>query len=371
MLSFYIITTALTLLACLAVLLPFIRARTEELGERRDIDVYRRQLSEIAADEQRGLIGAREASEARTEVGRHILKSAAGWKATVAASTSGRWIAVLAIAAIPLVSWGIYSIAGSPELPAQPLAERLAKDPSENTLEELIVRAEQHLAEDPEDGRGWNVIAPIYVRVGRHQDAVVAYRNAIRLLGDDVARLSGLGEALTAANGGIVSLQAQQAFEQAIALQPRNAKARFFLAVAKAQGGRYAEAVADWRRLVADTPEDSPWRAVAEQAAARAAKLQEEAGAGPSDADIAAAGELPEDDRMAMIEGMVANLAARLEESPDDPRGWEKLIRSYVVLGRPDEAKAALRRGRIAIPEQADRLTAFARDIGLKEDKGE
>ncbi len=62
-------------------------------------------------------------------------------------------------------------------------------------------------------------------------------------------------------------------------------------------------------------------------------------------------------DRAAMIEGMVAGLAARLEENPDDPDGWAMLIRSYRTLG--DEEKVADTMGRVKFFEGKPELSAI------------
>ncbi|MEM9494458.1 MAG: hypothetical protein AAGA09_00520 [Pseudomonadota bacterium] len=62
----------------------------------------------------------------------------------------------------------------------------------------------------------------------------------------------------------------------------------------------------------------------------------------PQDAAAAMAA-LPEEERAAMIENMVAGLEARLEETPDDINGWRMLARSYGVLRRPKDAARAYR----------------------------
>ncbi|TGV50678.1 c-type cytochrome biogenesis protein CcmI, partial [Mesorhizobium sp. M2D.F.Ca.ET.160.01.1.1] len=94
---------------------------------------------------------------------------------------------------------------GSPDLPSQPLSERLGKNPADSSVDELVARAEAHLAANPSDGRGWDVLAPVYLRMQRFADAAAAYRNAIRLDGDSAVRQAGLGEAIAGAAGGIVS----------------------------------------------------------------------------------------------------------------------------------------------------------------------
>jgi cytochrome c-type biogenesis protein CcmH len=63
-------------------------------------------------------------------------------------------------------------------------------------------------------------------------------------------------------------------------------------------------------------------------------------------------------DRQAMIEGMVAGLAAKLKASPDDPDGWARLVRSYAVLDRKTDAEAALADARKALNGDATKLAS-------------
>ncbi len=99
-------------------------------------------------------------------------------------------------------------------------------------------RIELHLASNPNDARGFEVIAPAYMRLGRFQDAAFAYRRVIAISGETAERLSDLGEALIAAQkNGIVSAEPRNAFLKAVALDPSFAKARFYIALAAEQDG--------------------------------------------------------------------------------------------------------------------------------------
>lgn len=375
MLTFWIIAVILCAVACLAVLLPFARKRTDEHGaDAFDIEVYRDQMVEVDSDESRGIIGGGEAAEARAEIGRRILQTGRFSRNRPGKfETAGKWLATIAVLSIPVVSLGIYAVIGSPDIPARPLHARLDGNPAENTIEELIARAEKNLVENPRDGRGWDVIAPIYVRVRRYRDAERAYRNAIRIGGSSAERQSGLGEAILAIGGGLMTPEARDAFEAAVAHEPRNLKARFFLAMAMAQQGKAQEAVAGWREVAAEAPELSPWgRAALNAIAALQAGSRQTAGPrrpGPDAEDLEAASRMSPEDRAAMIETMVAGLALKLEENPLDREGWRKLIRSYVVMNRPDEARAALGRGMEAlkeVPGASHALAGFAAGLGVE-----
>jgi cytochrome c-type biogenesis protein CcmH len=373
---FWVIAAILTLGASLAVLLPLAaRAKPDGDSSSHDLEVYRDQLSELDRDVSRGLIHPSQADQARAEIARRILRldSSATEKAEERGSTvATRLVTTVAVLLVPLVSWGTYIELGSPDLPSQPLAERLAKNPADSSVEELVARAEAHLAANPSDGRGWDVVAPIYLRMQRFPDAVAAYRNAIRLDGDSAARQAGLGEAIANEAGGIVSTDAQAAFETALKLDPANAKASFYLAVAMAQEGRGDEATARWQALLAALPVDSPWRNAVEEALARSGNRAAAANdaVGPTKQDIDAASSMSAQDRSAMIETMVAGLDEKLRQNPRDAEGWTRLVRSYLVLGKTSQARDALNRGIAAFgadTDEARKLVAFAASLGLAE----
>jgi cytochrome c-type biogenesis protein CcmH len=369
---FWIVAALLTAAASLAVLVPLSRGRAQPApGSANDLEVYRDQLAELDRDIQRGLIVPEEAEQARAEIGRRILRLTDGAQsAAKSQGRSARMVGGFAVLAIPLLSWGLYGMLGSPDLPSQPLQARLAKAPGESSADELVARAENALRANPQDGRGWDVLAPVYQRLGRANEAVFAYRNAIKLLGDSAERWTGLGVALSDVAGGTVSADAHAAFERALTLEPGYPKARFFLNIAAAQEGRYDAAIGDWTDMAKSLPAGSEWKEAAERAIDLA--NERKAGAtpaapGPSGEDMAAAEGLSAEDRGKMIEAMVASLDEKLKANPNDPEGWKRLVRSYVVLGRADEARNALARGRQALnePAKGEELTRFAASLGI------
>lgn len=361
---FWVAAAVLTFAASLAVLIPLSR-RTGGAGARaNEINVYRDQLAEVERDVRRGLLAPEEAEQARTEIGRRILR--ADDDGIILKQDSGgaafRVAGAIAVVSIPLISWGLYSVLGSPNLPEQPLSARMSRDPSMNTPAELVARAEAQLAANPNDLRGWDVLAPIYIKMQRFDDAISAYRNALRLGGSSAIRQAGLGEALVYQSGGLITKEAQAAFEAALSEMPGMPKARFFLAMVKAQEGQTAEATNEWRDLASSLPQDDPWREAAQAMLARATS-------GPDQQQVEAADQMAPADRVAMIEQMVANLDSKLRENPNDLEGWQRLVRSYLVLGRERDAADALSRGVTALGAgtiAAKQLSDYAVAQGVK-----
>ena len=233
-------------------------------------------------------------------------------------------------------------------MPGQPIASRAAAPLQNRSLDTLVAQVEAHLEKNPEDGRGWEVIAPVYVRLGRLDDAVKARRNALRINGKDERRKADLeadlGETLIAAANGVVTQDAKAAFERAAAQDARHSKARFFLGVAAHQDGEGAKALSIWRDIVRDAGPDSPWGAMARQALASI----EGAPSAPARAPrtLRRRDKMDPQDRAAMVRGMVERLAERLRSDGSDVEGWLRLVRAYTVLG--DRDKGDIRRRRRA-----------------------
>jgi cytochrome c-type biogenesis protein CcmH len=147
---------------------------------------------------------------------------------------------------------------------------------------------------------------------------------------------------LVLAEDGLVGARARDAFQQALALDPENAKALFYRGLAERQDGEPEQALATWRSMLEKAPADAAWRPAVERQMASLAR--EQSGAPQlSEQDIGKAEELDDGEREAMIRGMVDGLAERLERQGDDLQGWLRLARARLVLGEREAAVAALR----------------------------
>jgi cytochrome c-type biogenesis protein CcmH len=372
----------MTVAAVLAVLWPLSR-RGRGLRSGSDVAVYRDQLEEIERDRAAGLIADNEAAGAKVEVSRRLIAAADAPAAAAgnaaAATRRRRAVAAAALVALPLGAAALYLTLGSPLLPDQPLAARLAEARVSQSMENLIAQVEAHLAQRPDDGRGWEVIAPIYLRLGRFDDAVKARQNALRLNGDSAERQAALGEALVFGANGVVTAEAKSAFEKAVALDAAQVQARYFLGLAAEQDGDRARAAATWRALIESAPPDAPWVDFVRGALARvaggagasggAAGAGGGAGSGPSEEQVAASSELSPEQRKLMIQGMVDRLAERLNRDGSDVEGWLRLVRSYMVLGQADKARAAAADARRALagdPNKLRRLDDLVKGLGIE-----
>lgn len=342
-----------------------------------DITVYKDQLAEIDADLARGQITSAEAEAARLEVSRRLLRIKDAASAQASTSLSGlKGLHAAVTLSLPVFALGLYLLYGNPTLPAQPLAGRLAVAPDKATAADLIAKVEERLRQQPNDGMGWDVIAPVYVAQGRFDEAVDAFGQAIRLLGESPKRLEGLAMAHIRGANGLVNEKARLAFQRVLALDPQRLEAKLWLAFAKEQDGQLAEAAAEYKALLAAAPPAAPWRqALEERLAALDGKPTPAQGGAPSAAPAPSAGgsgagvEGLSADQRAMVDRMVAGLAERLKANGADLDGWLKLVRSLKVLGREADAKTALddARKQFAGDEKAlEALAGLAKSLGLE-----
>jgi cytochrome c-type biogenesis protein CcmH len=242
-------------------------------------------------------------------------------------------------------------------LPGQPLAERVREAHQGRSIASLVSEAEAHLERNPNDIRGYEVLAPVYLRMGRFADAVSARRKLLTLGGENAGRQSDLGEALVAAANGVVTAEAKFAFERAMVLDPEELKARFYIGLAAEQDGDRRKAAEIWSAMTKNAPADAPWIPMVREALARVgAPPPGSAAPGPTADDIAAAGAMSEKDRGEMIRNMVARLADRLKENGSDVEGWQRLLRAYLVLGEREKAMSAADAAKRALANDADKL---------------
>src|SRR3984957_14228411 len=227
--TLWIIFAVMTAAAVFAVLWPLGR-KPQAVRGGSDRLVYQDQLREIDRDRAAGLIGEAEAESARIEISRRLLAAADTETPTaVAPAPQPVWrrraAAIAAIVLVPAVALGFYLKLGSPDVPGQSVFARASTAQGPQSVASLVSQVEAHLARNPNDGAGWEEIAPVYLRLGRFDEAVEARRKAIALGGDTAARESDLGEALVAAADGVVTDEAKQVFQHAVAGDAQDAKA--------------------------------------------------------------------------------------------------------------------------------------------------
>ncbi len=298
-----------------------------------DQALYHARISEIDTDFELGRIDEDARDAAKNEQARMLLKLS---RSSVNPGEMSRSNTFLLIAAamvfVPVLSLLIYQQLGTPDLQTQ-IAGRDTQQ-AQSSLEELIAAAEKQLAENPDDIRGWRVVAPVYMRTGRLDKAANALRNLMRLGQDNPKTKRTLAEVLVLQANNRVNNEAFGLFKEVLATNSEDASARFFVAIGELQRGNEALARNIWEEMRDSASGTEPWLpGVVRQ-------LQMLDGEPPKSDNFSA-------EQLEQIEGMVSGLAERLDDEPEDKSGWVRLVRSYLVLQRPEDAKRALAKVRL------------------------
>ena len=293
--------------------------------------------------------------------------------------------AVLIAAALLLIAAVGYAIwRDSADSAPQKSVEATAPPGDQLAALEARTRAE------PGSAEAWMQLGAARFDMGEFAGAVAAYEKATALSSDSAGLWSALGEArVMASERDPMPAAALAAFDKAIALDAKDPRARYFLAVKKDIGGDHKGAIEDWFALLADTPQGAPWEAdlrrtieqvgaihkidVAPRLASTRPRpltadempVAARAIPGPSRADMEAASQLPKGQQDQMIEGMVCGLEAKLKANPADVDRWIMLMRSRMTLGETAKAAQALKDGIAANPAAAGRLKAQAQMLGV------
>lgn len=371
--------------ALLPILAPLLRgSRPGPSRENFDQAVYRDQLRELDRDIARGLITELEANAARLEIQRRLLATEKQPAAPPRLSRSPVLAAVVFIF-IAAGSVSSYLWLGNPGLPDDPFSARkaeLAQTRGPSSLQQAADTLAAKLKQNPSDAQGWALYGRTLAMLSQWNDAEDAYRHAIDLGQADPDTLGDHAEIMVMQAGGTVTPAAEAAFQQILQADPTSGIARYYLAVAAMQAGEPRKAIDGLQALLAELPANSPLRGQLGQKVAEAAHAagipvpdlaqgtapaQDSAQAAPAPAPgpdakaMADAANMPDEQRQAMIRGMVANLAAKQEADPSNLDGWMRLGGAYTVLHQPDKAAdaydkaAALKPGDVSIPLQAVR----------------
>ncbi|WP_099827310.1 c-type cytochrome biogenesis protein CcmI [Oceaniglobus indicus] len=359
-----------------------------------DVRIYRDQLDEIDRDLARGTLEPDEAARVRIEVSRRLLEADRATKAQQPARMAPKpatWLAVAGTTALVigggLAIYGAIGAPGYPDLPLQTRIEmadqarqsrpgqeaaeaeaaaitaeaearaRATADPSFLTL---MDRLRATMETRPDDLEGQRLLARNEAGLNRFGAAAAAQGRVIALKGADATAEdhAELAEYLIYAAGGYVSPEAEAALSAALQRDSHQPTARYYTGLLHAQTGRPDLTFRIWRDLLARGPETAPWIApiraqIDELAALAGVRYTQPERGGPDAADVEAMAALGAEDRQAAIEGMVANLSARLADAGGPPEDWVRLIVSLAVLGRDDQAGAILSEARGVFADDA------------------
>jgi cytochrome c-type biogenesis protein CcmH len=404
---FWVFAALLTVGVLTLLLRPLLRPVAAEIDAATQSQrVYADQIAEIERDTARGLLNSDQAKAAWSEIGRRLLATGAAPTAvTQSASTTSPRLALGLTLLLPAATLGLYLYLGQPGLPGQPLAQRQNAQAAPDHIVQAAASLAARLEQEPDNLEGWALLGGTYAAMSRHADAAEAYRRATVLRPGDATLLGAYGEQLVLQAEGAVTPQAVSVFEAAVAADPGNARARYYLGAAREQAGDLQGAISAWVAILRDSPAGAPWVGPIQRRVTEAAEslgldpatilptptapapapsmavapsgagspLGSSGAAAPllSPEQMQAMASMSPEERQQTIRSMVDGLSARLEESGGDVDGWLRLARARTVLGEKAAAEAALRRALTLDPDNRQalwQLGSAAADAGRQDE---
>ena len=370
--------------------LPFMRRSASVVSEADySISVYRDQLDEIERERGEGLIGDDEAGAARLEIEARTLKAARQLDTVGNVARRAPLAAAATAMAIAAGGVGLYLALGNPSLPDQPLvarkAEVLQQRAAAGDVRAQVALLVEKTKENPKNFEDWWTLGRAYMMINNPTEAAGALKHAVELSDDNPGVLVAYAEAITVANGNKVNTAARIAFEQVRKSRPKDPRARYYLALAKAQSQDFQGALDDWMALKKDSAPEAPWMKLVRRDITNMARFlkvdlktllpdateKELAKAGPaSNGNAPAETESAETKPAETVDPKVriAELEESLKTEPKDYKGWIELATLRAKAGENEKAKLAIENARVrygAAPFILQKLDETARDLGL------
>ncbi|MEO9168066.1 MAG: c-type cytochrome biogenesis protein CcmI [Aestuariivirga sp.] len=341
------------------VSVPLVRRYETGPAAAQETAVYQDQLEEVDRDLNSGNINATEAQAAKSEINRRLEKTHSAVSAPRPLTIFWRRASLFLAAGLVVIgSVGLYAVLGSPNQASPTGPDRQSQAMA--SIDTMIGKLHTQLKAHPDDVEGWRLLGLANFSMQRWSEAVFAYGKAVDLSPDNIDLKSTLVEAEVEAARGTVTPEAKALIEQVLAKNPKELRSRFYDALGHEQAGDKQGAYDRWLALLVDAPEDATWRSRVGQHVADLAKALGK--------DVPPAAQTAEGGQQAMIEAMVQKQADSLKANPKDLEGWQRLIRSYMVLKSPEKAKAAVQSAKQAFDSDQGslaKLQATAEELGI------
>ncbi|PQM56301.1 MAG: c-type cytochrome biogenesis protein CcmI [Rhodobacteraceae bacterium] len=240
--------------------------------------------------------------------------------------------------------------------------ESLTQQNIENQqLKILVDRLEIILRDRPKDLKGYNLLIDNAARLGDYKTSYQSQMHVIETIKPKVTAedYGQLAELMIGATNGYVSVEAEENIKKSLHIDRSNQKSRYYYGLLKLQNNKLNEGYTIWKELLREGPEDAPWNQLIKQDIHRIEKKLSES----TKKSKNYMGEEMDQDTVEMINEMVFTLSERLKTEGGTYEEWLKLIRSYQVLGKPEQAFEILKKAKRYFKEQPDVLKKFQRII--------
>ena len=252
MTSFLIAAFLLLVLVLVLLLRPFIYSRKDEGTSRRQMNaaIYRDELEKLEAERIAGTINAQEYEMSHAEMRQRLFQDTTEEDDRATMGSPAKTMISICIFII-LISVGLYIFLGDGVRVAQQASQ---KPVSQEEVQKMVTEFAAKMEKDPDNLKGWAMLARSYRILGQTQDAAKAYGRAGVYLDSDPELLAEYADTLATIANGNFSGKPLQLINQALKIDPNNFLALWLSGTASYTSGNYKAAVQTWEKLAKQLP---------------------------------------------------------------------------------------------------------------------
>ncbi|SBT04213.1 Cytochrome c-type biogenesis protein CcmI [Candidatus Propionivibrio aalborgensis] len=281
----FILASALLVLVVLGILLlPLWRtpkpAKTVNRGEA-NLDIFRDQMRELERDHDEGILTDADLKQAKSELQRRLLDEVHP-ETVPQAKSGGRQTALALLIALPLAATAGYLILGNPQAldPTQTQTQTQTQIGPQQ-IEAMLGKLVEKLKQNPDDTKGWVMLARSYKVLGRFSESAEAYSHGGALVDADPSLLADYAEVLAQANGGSLAGQPDKLLSRALEIDPNEPQALFLAGAAASERRDFSAVARYWERLLQQLEPGSEEAQSLELAVAKAREIDAQSGGKP------------------------------------------------------------------------------------------
>jgi len=248
MILFFVIALSIVLVALVVLFRPFIfKSKLASVShEQVNAEAYQYQLERLRADKSDGSLSVEDYETAVREMEKRVLDEATD-TVELAAVVRPKRTMIAICTLVPMAAAALYVLLGDPNsLDGYERQNRTAS----KEVEQMVSGLAEKLKQDPNNPKGWAMLARSYKVMGRPVDAEKAYEAAEAYIANDAQLLADYADVVASnANGSFVG-KPEKLIRQALAIDPNNAMALWLSGTSSFNVGRYSEAVKTWRYLL-------------------------------------------------------------------------------------------------------------------------
>lgn len=254
--SLFWVCVALVVVAVLLLLMrPFFWQRSDASVSHRELNaaIFRDQFNRLDSDRAENLIGEAEYTQARVELNRRVLEEAGVEDASLSPRPPRRTLLLIGFV-LPLAAVALYLLLGNPAaLRPQDAAPAVLQQDVERMVDGLAKRLES----EPDNGKGWVMLARSYKIMGRVQEAEQAFARAGSFIDKDAQLLAMYADVVVTNAGGSFTGKPMQLIDKALKLDPDNVMALWLAGSAASQRHNDQQAIRYWERISRQLVPDS------------------------------------------------------------------------------------------------------------------